>query len=145
MKGLEFLKQLKFPFPIKQNVYWGEMDAFGHINNVIYFRYFETGRINFFNQTGFWKDLDNETVRIVVVKLDCNFVQEIIYPKEIGIAVAIKEIGNSSVKVHHIVYDANDVNTIFAHGEGVIVGTDPQTGKSKPWSPLLKEKLSQFL
>ena len=89
MKGLEFLKQLKFPFPIKQNVYWGEMDAFGHINNVIYFRYFETGRINFFNQTGFWKDLDNETVRIVVVKLDCNFVQEIIYPKEIGIAVAL--------------------------------------------------------
>lgn len=145
MKNIDIFNQLKFPFPIKQEVYWGEMDSFGHINNVIYFRYFETGRINFFNQTGFWKDLDDEQVRIVVVKLECNFVQEIVYPKQIEIAVAIKEIGNTSMKVHHIVRDANDNNVIFAHGEGVIVGTDSNTGKSKPWSETLKNKLNQFV
>lgn len=145
MNNNELLAQLNFKHSIKQNVYWGEMDAFGHINNVTYFRYFETGRIHFFNECGFWNDLDLEQVRIVVVKLECNFVQEIVYPKEIEIAVAIKAVGNSSLKVHQIVRDANDSNVIFAHGEGVIVGTDPETGKSKPWTPNLKDKLSNLI
>lgn len=145
MKNFDFLRQLKFPFPIKQQVYWGEMDTFGHINNVIYFRYFETGRIYFFNQSNLWEDLEGNEVRIVVVKLDCNFIQEIIYPAEIEIAVAIKAVGNTSLTVHQIVRDANNPSKIYAHGEGVIVGTDSQTGKPKSWCPELKEKLSKFI
>ena len=39
------LDNIRFPFPIRQHIYWGEMDAFNHVNNVTYFRYFETGRI----------------------------------------------------------------------------------------------------
>jgi acyl-CoA thioester hydrolase len=141
---MTLLNQLYFPYPIKQQVYWGEMDAFGHINNVSYFRYFETGRITLFNETGFWQALQDEKVRIVIVKLECNYVREIVYPQEIEIAVAIKEIGNSSLKVHHIVRDANDKNIIFAHGEGIIVGTDPKTGKSTAWNNVLREKLNRF-
>ena len=49
------IQNLIFPFPIKQAVLWGEMDAWNHINNVIYFRYFETGRVEFFNKTNLWK------------------------------------------------------------------------------------------
>ena len=47
MNGLDFLQDIKFPFPIRQQVLWGEMDVFQHINNVAYFRYFETGRVEF--------------------------------------------------------------------------------------------------
>lgn len=144
MNELNSIQSLKFPFPIKQNVLWGEMDAFGHINNVVYFRYFESGRVHFFNQTNLWQTFIDEQVRIVVVKLECNFVQEIIFPEEIEIAVAIKNIGNSSLKVHQVVRSSKN-NTIFAHGEGIIVGTDPNTGKSKPWSDNLKNKFNQWI
>lgn len=144
MNDFEFLQSLKFPFPIKQNVQWGEMDAFGHINNVTYFRYFETGRINFFNQTNLWQDLIDEQVRIVVVKLECNYVQEIVFPEEIEIAVALKHIGNSSISVHQVVKSSTK-NTIFAHGGGVIVGTDANTGKSKPWSDKLKINFNKWI
>jgi acyl-CoA thioester hydrolase len=143
MKDLEFLQQLNFPFSIKQNVLWGEMDAFGHINNVVYFRYFESGRVYFFNETALWQTFLDEQVRIVVVKLECNYIQEIIFPEEIEILVAIKEVGNSSIKVHQVVKSSTK-NIIFAHGEGIIVGTDPNTGKSKPWSEKLKNKLNQW-
>ncbi len=43
-----FLKQ--FPINTQIVVAWGEMDALQHVNNVVYFRYFETARIDFFNQ-----------------------------------------------------------------------------------------------
>ena len=40
----------RFPFHTRIQVAWGEMDALQHVNNVVYFRYFETARIDFFNQ-----------------------------------------------------------------------------------------------
>lgn len=142
MNNMEQLQQLKFPFPIRQQVLWGEMDAFNHINNVIYFRYFETGRIVFFNEANLWDLLAENNIRIVVVKLDCNYVQEITYPAEIEIAVAIKKVGNSSLTVHHIV---KKDGKIAAHGEGVIVATNPETGKSTPWTESLKAAFAKWL
>lgn len=136
------LAHIKFPFPVKQDVYWGEMDAFNHINNVIYFRYFETGRVAFFNQTGLWNLFFEENIRIVVGKLTCNFVREIIHPEEIEIAVGIVKVGNTSLTVMQKVSVNNEIR---AYGECIIVATDPQTGKSKPWSDRLRAEFEKWV
>ena len=137
------IQNLIFPFPIKQAVLWGEMDAWNHINNVIYFRYFETGRVEFFNKTNLWKLFLDENVRIVVGKLECNYTKEIMHPADIEIAVAITKIGNSSLIVHHKVTNSN--NEICAHGEGIIVGTNPATGKSIPWSENIRSEFEKWM
>ncbi|MCC6516361.1 MAG: acyl-CoA thioesterase [Chitinophagales bacterium] len=133
--------EIKFPFPYTQQVAWGDMDAFNHINNVIYFRYFETGRVEFFNKTNLWQLFDDENIRIVVAKLECNYVQEIKHPATIEIAVGIKKIGNSSLIVHHIVKCNGN---IAAHGEGIIVATNPATGKSTPWTEKIRANFEQW-
>jgi acyl-CoA thioester hydrolase len=140
---MDELAQLRFPFPIKQQVYWAEMDAFNHINNVSYFRYFETGRIHFFNQSGIWKLFEDENIRIVVGKLECNYRAEVIYPQEIEIAVGIKRVGNTSLVVHQKVSTAE--KGIVAHGEGIIVATDPQTGKPTPWTAELRTAFEKWM
>jgi acyl-CoA thioester hydrolase len=142
MNTPEFLQTIKFPFPIKQQVVWGEMDAWNHINNVIYFRYFETGRVEFFNKTNLWQTFIDENIRIVVGKLECNYIQQIVHPAEIEISVGIKKIGNASLTVHHLVTCNGNIS---AHGEGIIVATDPATGKSKPWSDKLREEFAKWL
>lgn len=142
MNGLDFLQDIKFPFPIRQQVLWGEMDAFQHINNVAYFRYFETGRVEFFNNTNLWQLFKDENIRIVVVKLECNYIREIIHPAEIEISVGIKKIGNASLTVHQVVKCNGE---IAAHGEGVIVATNPHTGKSTPWTAVIKSEFQQWL
>jgi acyl-CoA thioester hydrolase len=133
---------IRYPFPVKQQVLWGEMDAFGHINNVVYFRYFETGRVEFFNQSGLWKLYADEQIRIVVGKLECNFIHEIIHPATIEIAVGIRRIGNSSLTVHHKV---TQNGVVAAHGDGIIVATNPQTGKSTPWTDNLRAAFQQWI
>jgi len=133
---------IKYPFPIKQQVLWGEMDAFNHINNVIYFRYFETGRVQFFNQTELWQIFIDENIRIVVGKLECNYIREVVHPSEIEISVGIKKVGNSSLTVHHKVVCNNE---IVAHGDGIIVATNPQTGKSTPWTAALRNVFAKYL
>ncbi len=142
MNTPDFLNTIKFPFPIKQQVLWGEMDAFNHINNVIYFRYFETGRVEFFNKTYLWQTYFDENIRIVVGKLDCNYIKEVTHPAEIEISVGITKIGNSSLTVHHLVKQNEE---IVAHGEGIIVATDPATGKSRPWSDKLRSEFAKWL
>ncbi len=131
---------LKYPFPIKQQVLWGEMDAFNHINNVIYFRYFETGRVHFFNKTNLWKIFQDEDIRIVVGKLECNYIREIIHPAEIEISVGIKKIGNTSLIVHQKVI-CND--QISAHGDAIIVAT--KNGKPTPWTEKLRKEFAKYL
>lgn len=142
MNQTTLFSDLKFPFPFKQPVAWGDMDAFQHVNNVIYFRYFESARVEFFNKTNLWQLFIEENVRIVVVKLECNYVTEIVHPAEIEIAVALKKIGNSSITVQHIV---KNKGAIAAHGEGIIVGTNPATGKSVPWTDKLKNEMQKWL
>jgi len=48
------MKQLmkEYPVIIAQDIIWGDMDAFDHINNTVYFRYFENARIEYFNKIG---------------------------------------------------------------------------------------------
>lgn len=142
MNIYEELQKMQFPFPIKRQVAWGDMDAFNHINNVIYFRYFETGRVEFFNKTNLWELFVQENIRIVVAKLECNFINEIVHPAEIEILVGIKRIGNSSLTIHQIV---KHNGAIAAHGEGIIVATNPETGKSKPWTDALRAEFSKWL
>ena len=50
------MKQLKKEYPVvlNQDIIWGDMDAFGHINNTVYFRYFEDARIAYFDFGSGW-------------------------------------------------------------------------------------------
>ena len=142
MKNFEFIDSIKFPFPITQMVAWGDMDAFQHVNNVQYFRYFETGRVELFNKTNLWKLIEAENIRFVVGKLECNYLQELVHPAEIEISVGIKKIGNASLVLHQMV--KSDRN-IVAHGEAIVVATNPSTGKSTPWTDNIRTAFEKWL
>src|SRR5207237_2253238 len=49
-----------FPVIVEQAVVWGEMDAYRHVNNVVYFRYFENARLEYFRRLD-WTALERET------------------------------------------------------------------------------------
>ena len=57
-----------FPVTIQVPVAWGEMDAFGHVNNIVYFRYFESARIAYFEKIEFIKFKDNIGVGPILSK-----------------------------------------------------------------------------
>jgi acyl-CoA thioester hydrolase len=143
MSKPEISSIIKYPFPVKQNIYWGEMDAIKHINNVTYFRYFENGRVNFFFETGLWQLLIDENIQIVVAKIDCNFIQPLVFPDEIEISIGFKSIGNTSFVVHQKVESMK--KGLAAHGDAIVVGTDPLTGMKKPWSEKVRAEFSKWL
>ena len=99
---------------------WGDMDAMGHVNNTVYFRYMEQARIGWFDalvpQDEAWK-----RTAIVVANASCNFRRPINYPGTVEVRVLIGVPGGSSVPTfYQLIVDEE----LYADGEATVVFID---------------------
>ena len=65
----------KLVHTMRMPIRWGDMDAMGHVNNTVYFRYLETARIAWFDQAGCTPDPRGEGP--VIVNADCTFLKQL--------------------------------------------------------------------
>lgn len=122
------MTKIQYPFPYELPVQWGDMDALGHINNVMYIRYFETSRIAFFNESAIWQELEKEGLYIILAKIDCNYKIPIVFPDTITVQSGIVSIGNSSITVHQQVISLK--YGLAAEGNAVVVCIDKNLHKT---------------
>lgn len=83
-----------FPVVIELPVNWGEMDAFGHVNNVVYFRYFESARIAYIERLNREDFINNGRVGVILASVQAKFIAPLFYPDTIKVgtrAVNVKE------------------------------------------------------
>ena len=69
-------------------VRWGDMDALGHVNNAVYFRYIEQARVNWLDSFGL--KVTKGDAGVVVVNAFCNFLKQIAYPADLLVKTYIK-------------------------------------------------------
>lgn len=118
-----------YPVTADIPVAWGEMDALGHVNNIVYIRYFESGRAVYMRQIGFF-DWDNREATIIgpiLASINCRFRYPLVYPDTITVGVRTVALGEDRFTVHHRVVSHN-AGVVAAEGEGVIVAYDYQRG-----------------
>jgi len=98
-------------------VRWGDMDAMGHVNNTVYFRYMEQARISWFEklvpQSDAWK-----SVGIVIANASCNFRRAINYPGTVEVKVFAGAPGGSSVPTF---YELHVGDQMRADGAATVV------------------------
>ncbi len=122
-----------------QQVEWGDMDSFGHVNNVVYYTYAQNARIHYNSQLS----LFNEKTFSVMAASSCQYFKPVIYPDTLWIGVRIKKIGNASL-IHEYTYYSTAMNTIVASGESVLVYLDKVTGQKKNIDDTKKAAISDF-
>lgn len=112
-----------FPVAITLPVQWGEMDAYGHVNNTVLFRYFETARVEFLERCGFLRSYDEHKVGAILQSTSCRFRQALFYPDTVqvgGRATGLdKDRFTMEYRVVSLTHDA-----VVAEGDGVIVSFD---------------------
>jgi len=111
-------------------VRWGDMDAMGHVNNTVYFRYAEQSRIEWLEALGFSLDASRDQAA-VIVNASCTFLLPITYPATVEVRLYAGKPGRSSVPTYYEMRCVGD-ETIYADGAAKIVWFDPATGKSIP-------------
>ena len=107
-------------------VRWGDMDAMGHVNNTVYFRYMEQARIGWFESLLPRGDAWSK-IGIVIVNASCNFRKPINYPGTVEVKVFSGEPGGSSVPTF---YEMRVNGELYADGAAKVVFVD--AGKQKP-------------
>lgn len=134
----------KFQLAIPIKIRFSETDAFGHVNNVSYFIYFEQARVDYMQELGIDKELlSNKDFLVVTADLYCQFLGEIYFGEEIEVKIRAAKIGNSSFDVEYAVVKKNN-NKLAAVGRGAIVFMDRKTKKSTSIPVHIREKIINF-
>lgn len=113
----------------KMPIRWGDMDAYGHVNNTVYFRYMEQARVE-------WIEAMAVPVRPggagpVIINASCTFLIPMNYPGTVEVRTFAGAIGRSSCQTYvEMRIECDD--RIYAEGAAKVVWMDTQTGKSVP-------------
>lgn len=129
-----------FPIQVKIPVAWGEMDSFGHVNNIYYLRYFETARIRFFEEIGLLQYLKERGIGPILAETSCRFRRPVFYPDTLTVGARIKSIGKTSFIMEFSVI--SDASGLAASGEARMVIYDYKASKKTDIPDHIKEKLS---
>ncbi len=119
----------EYPVVLSQDIIWGDMDAFGHINNTVYFRYFEDARIAYFDRIGVHKQIKQLSVGPILATTQCNFRLPLDYPDRINIATRSSILSAKKFSMEYVVFSERH-GAIAAEGDGLIVYYDYANGKS---------------
>ncbi len=109
---------------------WGDMDAMGHINNTLYFRYMEICRLDWMFSVG--AGVDREGDGPVVVNAFCNFLRQLEFPGDIRVTMYVSNPGRSSFETWHTIERTDQPGTVWAEGGAQTVWTDYRARKSAP-------------
>jgi acyl-CoA thioester hydrolase len=126
--------QLGDTYDIDVNMRWADGDSLQHLNNAVYFRFMEEGRISMFYSA---QVTDSSRFGPVVVHCSCDFKKQITYPATIRVRMRLVKLGRSSMEheVDLLVVAKDGSLDLRAQGRSVMVWMDFQAEKSHPWPP----------
>lgn len=134
------MKELSaYPVIHQQNVAWGDMDAFGHVNNVQYYRYIESARIAYLTALNIFE----QGVLTVVASSQCKYLSPVFYPDVLHIGARIEELRNSAFRMHYVLWSQMQ-NQIVATGEAVMVCVDKVSSKKLNIPDEIRTKIIQL-
>ncbi|MDZ7602609.1 MAG: thioesterase family protein [Hoeflea sp.] len=111
-------------------VRWGDMDALGHVNSTVYFRFAEQARIDWMTSLGF-ADIVAVAEGPVIINASCTFLKPITFPATVEVRTLIGKPGKSSLPTYYEMRCVGE-DTLYAEGAAKIVWWNPRTGKSQP-------------
>ncbi|GGC72518.1 acyl-CoA thioesterase [Marinobacter halophilus] len=106
---------------------WGDMDAYGHANNTVYFRFFEEARIIWLASLELGGT--DEPTGPVIIKTSATFLKELTHPANVVVETYADKAGNTSLETYHLLKDS-ETGAVYAEGYAKIVWMNRATRKS---------------
>jgi acyl-CoA thioester hydrolase len=113
---------------------WADNDAYGHVNNVVYYAWFDTAVNAHLIEQGALDIHDGATIGLVV-ETHCNYFLPVVFPEQVDIGIRVASMGSSSVRYELAVFTADgngDFVVCAAKGHFIHVYVDQQTRRPVP-------------
>ncbi len=115
-------------------VAWGDMDAMNHVNNAVYFRYLESGRIVHLSALGAYAE--DRTTGTVVASIQCRFRVPLTYPDSIVVGSRVANLGEDRFNFEYAIFSQRH-DKVAAEASSVVVAITLHDGR--------KARLPDFL
>lgn len=103
---------------------WGDMDAMGHVNNTLYFRYMEIVRLDWIFAFGAQQGQDMTAQGPVIVNAFCNFLRQLSFPGDARVTMFVAQPGRSSFETYHTIERTDEPGVVYAEGGAKVVWSD---------------------
>ena len=137
----DFLKRC--PVVIETPIAWGQMDAFQHLNNTAYFRFFESGRIAYFEKLNLLEYMEETGVGPILASTNCRFKVPLTYPDKVFIGTRISVIEDDRFTMDYYVVSEKH-QRVAAEGSGLIVCFNYRDNKKVPIPEELRHRIEQL-
>ena len=120
-----------YPVLVEIPVAWGDMDYFRHVNNIVFFRYFESARIEYLQRIGFRALEDGNQVGPILSATGCRFRRPLTWPDTVRVGARVSTVGADRFEMEYRLVSTAQ-NSVAAEGTGTLVSYDYALGRKVP-------------
>ncbi len=121
---------------------WSDMDAFGHVNNVVFLRYLEEARIDFMFRLARKADSGAFTGGSVVARHEIDYLRPLVHRHEpVTVETWVTKVGAASAT---LAYEIKDESTVFVRASTIIVPYDLERERPRRLAPEEKSFLEEY-
>ena len=129
-----------FPVVTPIVIHWGEMDAYQHVNNANYFRWFETARIAYTSRLGLPELMRERKLGPILANVSCDFRKPVVFPDRVHVGSRVVKIGRTSMRMEQRVA-SEAFSAIVAEGSSTIVVFDYGVNAPHPVPPEIRREI----
>jgi acyl-CoA thioester hydrolase len=109
-----------FPVVLKMEIRWGDMDAMRHVNNTLFFRYFESSRIELFRKVKNYMEIRKRGTGVILAYTFCKFKAPLQWPDTIYVGAKVLSVDKSKIIIQHKIV-SEKLDREAAEGEAHLV------------------------
>lgn len=132
-----------FPVRLDIPVAWGDMDALRHVNNVVYFRYFETVRIEYLRRIGMLNILANESIMLVLAETSARYRRPVTFPDTLTVEARVNLVAEHGFSMLYQITSQQQA-VVTTQGAARIVMLDSISGEKVRLNEALKQQIVQL-
>jgi acyl-CoA thioester hydrolase len=132
-----------FPVIIEQAVDWADMDGFGHVNNIVYFRYFENARIEYLQRIHWMEDMKTDGIGPIVASTQARFRRAVFFPDTLLVGARLTSMTEDRFTLEHLIVSKKS-NEVTTQGDCVVVSYDYRNGKKVPLPAVIRERIAKL-
>jgi acyl-CoA thioester hydrolase len=130
-------------FSTNIEVRFRDLDAIGHVNNAVFFTYFEEGRKHFSKKV--FEVSDVSDFNFIMAHIQCDFIKPIQFNDHVILQMWVKDIGTKSFSFEYRLVDLSDEAMVYATGKSIQVCYDYQRDRSIEVPAKMRERLTLYL
>lgn len=129
-----------FPVTLVLPVRWGDMDAFAHVNNTVFFQYFESARIEYLRAIDFTAGGREGGVGPILASTRCRFRRPISFPDTVRVGARVTALEEDRFAMEYRLA-SEALGAVAADGDGVVVAYDYAAGRKTPIPEAVRERI----